>query len=63
MKSLEGKQLTHVDGRQGYCVSARPSLGHVTVIVGGKREQWGQNDVRMESFLDALGLLAKEARA
>ena len=59
MKTLEGKQLRHVDGRQGYCVSARPRNGRITVIVDGKREQWGREDVPLEQMIRALGLVAK----
>lgn len=62
MKNLTGKTLVHVDGRQGYCLSTKPYLGKVEVVVAGRREQWGQADVRMTSLLQGLGLLAKGAR-
>jgi hypothetical protein len=62
MKSLECKQLKHVDGRTGYCLSSRPKNGKVRVIVGKEREEWGQDDVDPISFLSALGLLAEVKR-
>lgn len=45
-----GKRCTALDGRQGYVLTAKPVGGTFEVLVGGKRERWGREQISVEEL-------------